>query len=135
MTFGELVISKNIINTARKPQAFKPGDEWPPGGPATAVGGPEEDLACSGHGTILDWSSYEASVAVPSRVDSEISETHFARQSSDPPETVAMRGGPSESVDHSGIKYSTRSCASPASDWAKHQRSPSGAALERGNKF
>jgi hypothetical protein len=27
-----------FIKTARKPQAFKPGDEWQPGGPTDFVG-------------------------------------------------------------------------------------------------
>jgi hypothetical protein len=34
----ELHRVKKIIKTARKPQAFKPGDEWLPCGPTVFVG-------------------------------------------------------------------------------------------------
>jgi len=38
--FSEL--SKKFIKSARKPRAFKPGDEWPPGATPHFCGGAEE---------------------------------------------------------------------------------------------
>ncbi|MFH1654172.1 MAG: hypothetical protein ABIE74_08965 [Pseudomonadota bacterium] len=34
-----------FIKSARKPRAFKPGDEWPPGAQPALAGGAEANLA------------------------------------------------------------------------------------------
>ena len=51
--------------SARKPWAFKPGDEWPPGGSGFVVAGPEEILACSGPASLPIRGPYQASTSVP----------------------------------------------------------------------
>ena len=82
-----------FISYARKPQAFKPGDEWHPFEASQVKPGEAEQFpAWSGYGKISDGVTYKTPIAVPSGVDSQIPKEGTARQNSRPPEAVAVWG-------------------------------------------